>query len=142
MINNKKGQDPVMAIVAALVGLALISVLIPIISNSFNSITCKNERNTIDSLNSQLTICQNQNTGLTGQLQDQEYLENQLSECVNQFEEKSSKLNGCLNYHETFPLFWTFNIYLTEGWIFILNLYLIITIPLLTIKIIFQSKKD
>jgi len=92
---NKKAQDPITLGIAAFIGIILLLVLIPIISNAFSSITCKDEKNQIENLRFQLAACQGSNEEVLNLLRNcQEELNNTKIEC-------DKKIENITNYYES-----------------------------------------
>lgn len=135
---NKKAQ----AIVGSIGCFLIILVIATIIA--YNTGYNKGFSNADASLSQELEAKNNYINRLENQLQEECGLNETLKEldnCSLNLENKSNELEKCQNSSGIFPLFWMFNIYLTEEWIFIINIYLIITVSLFTIKIIFDFGK-
>jgi len=62
----------------------------------------------------------------------------ELDNCKVNLINNQTELNQCINSTGVFPLFWTFNIYLTNGWIEAINIYISLTIALFSLKIIIK----
>jgi len=65
----------------------------------------------------------------------------QLNNCTIDLNNKKQELDKCKNSGGVFPLFWTFNIYLTKMWIFIINIVITIALLKITIDVVFQKRR-
>jgi len=66
----------------------------------------------------------------------------ELNNCTTNLDDKNSELEECQTSQGIFPLlFGVWNIYLTENWILGINIYIVFTLSLFTIKIIFSNNR-
>jgi len=95
---NKKAQAQIIGpFIAIMVFLLFSSILLPLLSQSFNEISCTNEKNTISDLTSQLQNC---NSQLTTEQQKTQGALNDLGICQNQLSSCQQRLTNCTtNYN-------------------------------------------
>lgn len=145
---NNKGQFDPYTLGAIGVGLLVIFVVLPLITNALADINCQDERQELESLSSQLAVCQGSEQQASEQLancQGQlDPLIQENEELKNEIDRLQQELSDCQNTKEYFPVFWIANVNLTDTWVWILNISLgisIVSIFNILKWIFFPSKK-
>lgn len=123
---NRKGQvDPYTIGGIALV-IFLLVILGPIFSNIINSATCQNEKQEIESLKGQLSSCQNTGQETTGLLEscqgELEKAKQKIEQLQNDLANANKELETCRNSREKLPIFGLTEVYLTTGWVWVINI--------------------
>jgi len=137
---NKKGQ---LSLLATPYGIAIIGLIAVIIAYSVGYGRGSSKIN--EELNQKLEDEKIYSRGLENQLAEKEIdldktLDN-FNNCIKNLTEKDEKLITCQDSREVFPLLWLTNFHLTDTFIIVINIYIIVSLSLITIKIIFSNNK-